>query len=343
MSNGPLVETIELAKYYKVEHPRTGKTVDLKAVDGVTLQINEGETYGLVGESGSGKSTLGRILALLERPTGGKIFYKGEELTANSRGAVLKKVRREVQIVFQDPFSSLHPRKKILDIVGEPLVIHEKPEREELESRVAAVLEKVGLQPDHMYRYPHEFSGGQRQRIALARALILKPRFLVLDEPTSALDVSVQARILNLLKDLKESERMTYFFISHNIAVVDYMAERIGVMYLGKIVEEAKRDELIYRPLHPYTRFLLMSVPIPDPERARSPNRKKVRMVGEIPSPLDPPKGCRFVTRCPFATEKCAREEPKLEVVNGSRKVACHYWEKIEKEHPLELPWGEAP
>lgn len=340
MNNQPLIEAISIKKYYEVEHPRTGKSTFLKAVDDVSLRIKQSETYGLVGESGSGKTTLGRILALLEKPTSGRLTYNGYDLLNTSKNLDFRKIRREIQIVFQDPYSSLHPRKKIIDIVGEPLLIHEKLSREEIENEVARILEVVGLKPEHMYRYPHEFSGGQRQRIALARALILKPKFIVLDEPTSALDVSVQARILNLLKDVKNSNNITYLFISHNIAVIDYMADRIGVMYLGKIVEEATRDELIYRPLHPYTKFLLMSVPIPDPEKARAPTRKKFRLKGEIPSPLEPPKGCRFVTRCPFATDKCMNEEPVLEEVNG-RRVACHYWEKIEEEFQLELAWRE--
>jgi peptide/nickel transport system ATP-binding protein len=340
MSSKPLVEAISIKKYYEVEHPRTGKNAFLKAVDDVSISIKQTETYGLVGESGSGKTTLGRILALLEKPTSGKLIYDGFDLSSTNKRLDYKKIRRKIQIVFQDPYSSLHPRKKIVDIVGEPLLIHEKLTREQIENEVAKILEIVGLKQEHMYRYPHEFSGGQRQRIALARALILKPRFLVLDEPTSALDVSVQARILNLLKDIKDRTHITYLFISHNIAVIDYMSDRIGVMYLGKIVEEASRDDLIYRPLHPYTKYLLMSVPIPEPEKARAPDRKKLRLKGEIPSAIDPPKGCRFVTRCPFATDKCMREEPVLEETNG-RRVACHYWEKIEKEFPIELSWSE--
>lgn len=339
MSYEALIKTERLKKYFRVTHPKTGKAVFLRAVDNVDMNILRGETYGLVGESGSGKTTMGRLLAFLERPTDGKILYDGVDVFKLKKDK-MRALRKEIQIVFQDPYSSLHPRKKVIEIVGEPLVVHKLIDRDSIEEEVTRALERVGLSSEHLNRYPHEFSGGQRQRIALARALVLRPKFIVLDEPTSALDVSVQARILNLLKDIKEKDRITYLFISHNIAVVDYMADVIGVMYLGKLVEEARRDELIKRPLHPYTRALLLSVPIPDPELARSPERKKFRLIGEIPSPLDPPKGCRFVTRCFYAQERCRVEEPQLENISERRRVACHYWEKIEKENPIELPWS---
>ncbi len=309
----------------------------VRAVDHVDIAIKKGETFGLVGESGSGKSTLGRVLIRLIEPTSGRIYYDGRDITGIPKSR-MKEYRRLMQIVPQDPYSSLHPKKRILDIIGEPLEIHYKLPRSEIKERVAEMLSKVGLQPDHMYRYPHQFSGGQRQRIMIARALVTEPEFLLLDEPTSALDVSVQARILNLLQELKREYGLTYLLISHNIAVVDYMSDVIGVMYLGKLVEVASRDELIDRPLHPYTRALLSAIPIPDPKTARA--RRKLRIKGEPPSALNPPKGCRFHTRCPFATERCMREEPRLEDVNGDGRhlVACHYWRDIEEEekwHPL--------
>ena len=325
-----------LKKYFPIGGGLLSKKMVVHAVDDVTIDIIEGETFGLVGESGSGKSTLGRLLIRLITPTSGKIYYRGKDITkVNSKE--LRKLRRKMQIVFQDPYTSLHPKKKILDIVGEPLIIHVGMRREEIEDRVARILEQVGLRAEHMYRYPHEFSGGQRQRIAIARALILEPEFVVLDEPTSALDVSVQARILNLFWDLKEKYKLTYLLISHNIAVVDYMSDRIGVMYLGKLVEVARRDDLISNPLHPYTRALLSSVPIPDPIVARS--RKRIVLVGEPPSPVNPPSGCRFRTRCPYARKECREKEPMLENAGNGHYVACHFWREILEKDPPTLEW----
>ncbi len=331
-----VVKAVGVKKYFEIKEGILSKKNYVKAVDDVSISIQQDETYGLVGESGSGKSTLGRLILRLIEPTEGKIYYKDKEIT-NLPPEELRHLRKKMQIVFQDPYSSLHPKKKILDIVGEPLLIHDKLDKKEIEERVAKMLENVGLLGEHMYRYPHEFSGGQRQRIAIARALILNPEFIVLDEPTSALDVSVQAKILNLLNDIKQKFNLTYLLISHNIAVVDYMSDKIAVMYLGKIVESGKRDDVIRRPLHPYTRALLSSVPIPDPKIART--RKKIILKGEPPSPLNPPSGCRFRTRCPFAKEECGKKEPLLEDAENGHMVACHFWREIEEKEPPTLEW----
>ncbi len=326
MSGSPIIKVENLTKYFPVRGGLFHRVVGyIKAVDGVSLEILKGETFGLVGESGCGKTTLGRTILRLTEPTSGRILFEGRDIT-KLRGRRLRDIRKHMQIVFQDPYTSLHPRMKIKDIVGEPLKIHYGLKGPELEERVLEVLREVGLGEEHMNRYPHELSGGQRQRVAIARALILRPKFVVLDEPTSALDVSVQARVLKLLKKLQARYGLTYLFISHNILVVEYMSDRVGVMYLGKLVEVAPKDLIFKEPLHPYTAALLSSVPIPDP-RAR--HRKKILLKGEVPSPLNPPPGCRFAPRCPFARPLCRKKVPELCMVDKGRMVACHFWSEL--------------
>ncbi len=321
-----LVRTEDLKKYFPVTKGLFSKVVGyVKAVDRVTLSIKKGETFGLVGESGSGKTTFGRTILRLIEPTSGRIYFENTDIT-NLKGKALRSIRRKMQIVFQDPYASLHPRKKVKDIVGEPLIVHNICKKNEVENYVKDILVKVGLDPKDIYKYPHEFSGGQRQRIAIARALILNPSFIVLDEPTSSLDVSVQARILNLLNSLKKKFGLTYLLITHDIAVVDYMSDRIGVMYLGRIIEIADKRELLNNPLHPYTKMLLSSVPVPDPKIAKS--RKRMIPMGEIPSPLNPPPGCHFHPRCPYAMDICKRKVPHLINVGNLHEVACWLYEK---------------
>jgi len=318
-----IVEAEDLKKYFPVRGGIFQKVVDyVKAVDGVSLGIKRNETVGLVGETGCGKTTLGRTILRLIEPTAGKIYFDGMDITSLDRKE-MQKMRQRMQIVFQDPYSSLHPRKTVKEIVGEPLKIHFSLKDEEIKERVLEALLAVGMSEEHTYRYPHEFSGGQRQRVAIARALILRPKFLVLDEPTSALDVSVQAKVLKLLIDLQKGFNLTYLFISHNVSVVEYVSDRVAVMYLGKIVEIASREDIFRNPLHPYTLSLFSAIPIPDP-RVR---KKKILLKGEVPSPLNPPKGCRFTTRCPMAQPLCNKVEPKLLKTKEDHLVACHYWE----------------
>lgn len=321
-----IVEVKDLKKYFPVRGGIFQRVINyVKAVDGVNLGIKSRETFGLVGESGCGKTTFGRAVLRLVEPTAGKIYFDGIDITGLSRRE-MQKMRRSMQIVFQDPYASLHPRKLIKDIVGEPLKIHFPLKDEEIKKRVLEVLYSVGLSEEHMYRYPHEFSGGQRQRIAIARALILKPKFLVLDEPTSALDVSVQAKILKLLVDLQRKFNLTYLFISHNISVIEYISDRIAVMYLGKIVEISKAG-VFRNPFHPYTVSLVSAIPDLDP-RAK---KKKLLLKGEVPSPINPPKGCRFSTRCPMVQPTCKNVEPILQEVEDGHFVACHYWDKVKE------------
>lgn len=322
-----MLEVQDLRKYFPVRGGVLMRVIDwVRAVDGVSLRVVEGETFGLVGESGSGKTTFGRTVMRLIEPTSGRILFDGRDVTS-LRGKELLQLRREMQIVFQDPYKALHPKKRVKDIVGEPLVIHEGLSNAEVRERVSEILKLVGLNPEHLDRYPHEFSGGQRQRIVIARALVLRPRFLVLDEPTSALDVSVQAKILNLLSELKEKFRLTYLLITHNMAVVNHFSDRVGVMYLGKLVEVAPTHELFGNSAHPYTMGLISSIPVPDPKLAKS--RRKVILLGEIPSPVNPPSGCRFHTRCPYAKDICRKEEPEMEEVNSEHYVACHFWREL--------------
>jgi peptide/nickel transport system ATP-binding protein len=323
-----LVEIDELRVWFPI---RSGIVLDrhvgdVKAVDGVTLEILRGETLGLVGESGCGKSTVGRTALRLYEPTGGRIVFDGQDITTLSDNE-LRPLRRRMQMVFQDPFASLNPRHSVGRMIGEPLKAHGISKRSEVAGRVRELLDVVGLPPDAANRYPHEFSGGQRQRIGLARALALNPEFVVCDEPVSALDVSIQAQIINLLEELQVEFGLTYLFIAHDLAVVRHISDRIAVMYLGKVVEVAPADDLYDNPLHPYTIALLSAIPIPDPVVERT--RERIRIYGDLPSPANPPAACRFHTRCPFVQESgCRDEEPLLRELEG-HQVACHWAEDI--------------
>ncbi len=320
-------ELVRVRGLYK-HFPVAGSDDVVRAVDGVTFEIVGGETLGLVGESGCGKSTVGRCLLRLIEPTRGDIYFGGSDVRALS-GGDLRRLRRQMQIIFQDPYASLNPRLTVRDIVGEPLVIHGLGNKEERRARVADLLRKVGLDPDYMNRYPHEFSGGQRQRIGIARALALNPKLIVADEPVSALDVSVQAQVINLLEDLQKEFDLTYLFISHGLAVVEHISTRVAVMYLGRIVEVTSAVELYANPLHPYTRALLSAIPVPDPTR----KRERIVLQGDVPTPINPPSGCRFHTRCPDAIPDCARIDPDLREVAPGHTVAC-----------IRVPgWAEAP
>ena len=319
-----LVRVRGLVKHFPVE----GSDDVVRAVDGVTFEILEGETLGLVGESGCGKSTVGRCLLRLMEPTAGEIEFDGRDVRALVRRE-LRELRREMQIIFQDPYASLNPRMKVRDIVGEPLLIHGLKSKEQRRERVAELLKKVGLDPDYMNRYPHEFSGGQRQRIGIARALALNPKLIVADEPVSALDVSVQAQVVNLLQDLQGEFGLTYLFISHGLAIVEHISTRVAVMYLGRIVEVASAEDLYAQPLHPYTQALLSAIPIPDPTR----KRERIILTGDVPTPINPPSGCRFRTRCPMAIAECAQVDPDLREISPGHTVAC-----------IRVPgWAEAP
>ncbi len=321
--NGVLVEVDNLTKYFPITHGLIfqRKIGDVQAVDGVSFTIKEGETLGLVGESGSGKTTVGRTILQLYRPTSGSVYFRGKDLTT-LEGKDLRSARRDMQMVFQDPYASLNPRLSVGNIVVEPLEIHGIGNKKSRETRVEQLLELVGLNPVFINRYPHEFSGGQRQRIGVARALALEPEFLVLDEPISALDVSIQAQVVNLLEELQERLGLTYLFIAHDLSMVRHISDRVAVMYLGKIVELAPRDELFNNPLNPYTKALMSAVPIPDPRKEAQ--RQRTILEGDIPSPVNPPSGCRFHTRCPVRVDICDKVEPEWREVEPEHWVACH-------------------
>ena len=324
-TNTALVEIQDLVKHY----PITGgvflrQIASVKAVDGVTLKIFPGETLGLVGESGCGKSTLGRLILRLEEPTRGGIVFQGENILAYGPEK-MRILRREMQIIFQDPFSSLNPRKNVAHIVGEPLYVHGMRGRREREARVLELLQVVGLRREHMRRYPHQFSGGQRQRIGVARALALNPKLIICDEAVSALDVSIRGQVINLLQDLQEKFGLTYLFISHDLSVVEHISDRVAVMYLGKLVELADSETLYRVPLHPYTQALLSAAPVPDPKRKRN----QVVLAGDVPSPINPPSGCRFHTRCIFVKDICTNQEPLFREVREDHFAACHFAEEL--------------
>lgn len=321
MSQTPLLKLNNLCKHYPIRKGILSRiTGYVHAVDGVSFSIYEGETLGLVGESGCGKSTVGRTILRLLDPSAGEIFWRGERIDQLSR-AQIRPYRKEIQAVFQDPYSSLNPRMRAADIVSEPLRNFEKLSIEEGRERVQELFALVGLRPDQMMRFPHEFSGGQRQRLGIARALSVKPKLIMCDEPVSALDVSVQAQVINLLGDLQKEFGVSYLFIAHDLAVVKHISHRIAVMYLGRIVELAETKELFNRPSHPYTEALLSAVPIPDPKH----QRKQIVLGGDVPSPINRPSGCHFHTRCIYAQERCKLEEPKLEEFSPGHYVACHF------------------
>jgi len=319
-----LLEVTDLVKHFPI---KSGIIVDreigrVRAVDGVSLTLGEGETLGLVGESGCGKSTLCRAILQLTAPTSGSVRFEGEELVGKSRRQ-LRPIRRQMQMIFQDPYASLNPRKRVGQIIGEPMELHGLAGGRDVSAKVRDLLDRVGLPPEHADRFPHEFSGGQRQRIGIARALALRPKLIIADEPVSALDVSVQAQIVNLLKDLQDEFGLSYLFVAHDLGVVRHVSDRVAVMYLGKVVEGARAADLYQKPLHPYSNALLSAVPIPDPKlNAR---RERLVLEGDVPSPIDPPSGCRFHTRCPWMTDVCRDVEPELAELQPAHVAACHH------------------
>lgn len=321
--NQPIIEVSNLKKYFtKGGGFLGGKKQILKAVDDISFTIYKGETLGLVGESGCGKSTTGRTVLRLYDVTDGSIKFCGEDIT-NLTDKQLIPYRQKMQMIFQDPYASLNPRMTVADIIAEGMVIHKTASPDEIKETIANLLTKVGLKPEHASRYPHEFSGGQRQRIGIARALAIKPKFIVCDEPISALDVSIQAQVINMLEELQEEFGLTYLFIAHDLSMVKHISSKIGVMYLGKLVEIGDADEIYHNPQHPYTKALLSAVPIPDPTRKTS----RIILEGDVPSPIDPPSGCPFRTRCRFASAKCAESMPELKELSSNHEIACHLFD----------------
>ena len=320
----PILEVKGLKKYFDVRGGLNGKIIgQVKAVDDLSFSLFPGETFGLVGESGCGKSTAGRTILRLMEPTAGRIFFEGEDLAALG-SAALRRKRRDFQMIFQDPYASLNPRMCVFDLVGEALAAHGMKDANEIRQRVRETLELCGLPLEYGSRYPHEFSGGQRQRIGIARALALRPKLIIADEPVSALDVSIQAQILNLLQELQQQLGLTYLFISHDLSVVRHISDRVGVMYLGRLLECAPAEELYSQPLHPYTQALLSAIPAANPKR----KRERIVLQGDVPSPANPPPGCAFAPRCPKAMERCRRERPALRAVASERHLAaCYLWE----------------
>lgn len=324
MNKEILISATDLKKYFPVHKFMSGKQY-VKAVDGVSLEINKGETFGLVGESGCGKSTLERTLIRMYDITDGKVTYKGKDIT-NEKAKNLQWVKDEVQIIFQDPYSALNPFWNVREIINEPLK-KAGMEEKEAEERIEYLLNKVGMSKADMDKFPYEFSGGQRQRIGIARALSVNPEFIVCDEPIAALDVSIQAQVVNMLEDLQNEFGLTYLFAAHDLSMVRYISTRIGVMYLGTLVEVAESNELYTNPMHPYTKALLSAIPIVDPLKARE--HKRIQLKGELPNPMNIPEGCRFVTRCPYATEACKNGVPKLQEISKGHSVACHRAKEI--------------
>ncbi|WP_017221104.1 peptide ABC transporter ATP-binding protein [Moritella dasanensis] len=314
----PLLKAVDLKKHYQVEQGFRKPSATVKALDGVSFTLDAGKTLAIVGESGCGKSTLGRLLTMIETPTNGEIDFQGQDLLRMDKDT-FKVLRQKIQIVFQNPYGSLNPRKKVGQILEEPLEINTKLTKAQRKEKSLAIMAKVGLKTEHYDRYPHMFSGGQRQRIAIARGLMLDPSVVVADEPVSALDVSVQAQVLNLMMDLQDELNLSYVFISHDLSVVEHIANDVIVMYLGRVVEHTTKEELFANPRHPYTQALLSSTPQLNPAH----RRKRIKLVGELPSPLDPPKGCAFHARCQFANERCNVEQPTL-VTYGKSLIACH-------------------
>lgn len=323
MRETPLLEVKNLQKSFTVKKGFFGTSKQLRAVDGISFAIHKGETFSLVGESGCGKSTTGRLVTRLLTPNSGEVLFNGTDISGYNENQ-MRPLRKDMQMVFQDPYASLNPRMKVKELVAEPLLIHTKLSAKERDKLACELLETVGLNSFHAERFAHEFSGGQRQRIGIARALSVRPNLIVADEPVSALDVSIQSQVLNLLQDLQEEYGLTYLFISHDLSVVEHISDRIGVMYLGALVETADKDTLYDRPLHPYTQALLSSVPVPDPKQ----KKERIILKGDLPSPVNPPTGCRFHTRCPSCMEVCKQITPVYREVEPGHQVACHLYDE---------------